>query len=182
MAPPIDPLGEQDTDRERRACDNEWIRTAAAPLGRLRPRAELRTAGRAPRLAGLFVRRRFALGARLDQARLQLAQERGVVCELIGELRLDPARCSGLVGELVELVRALIHDLVRLRHFFVGGSSPVATRQIWEAARRAAIVATAARPAYNPVQSSFLSMFNSSPLSSRANLTGQRATAGRVAT
>jgi len=32
-------------------------------------------------------------------------------------------------------------------HFLVGGSSPVATRQIREAARRAAIVAPAARPA-----------------------------------
>ena len=36
---------------------------------------------------------------------------------------------------------------VALAHFFTGGASPVATRQSWDAARRAAIVATAARPA-----------------------------------
>jgi hypothetical protein len=36
---------------------------------------------------------------------------------------------------------------------FVGGASPVAVRQIFDATRRAAIVASAPRPAYRPLQS-----------------------------
>jgi hypothetical protein len=40
----------------------------------------------------------------------------------------------------------------------VGGSSPVATRQIFDATRRAAIVEAAPIPAYNPVQSAFRNM------------------------
>ena len=46
-------------------------------------------------------------------------------------------------------------DLVESGHFFVGGSSPVASLQILDAVRRAAIVAAAPMPAYRPDQSSF---------------------------
>jgi hypothetical protein len=51
---------------------------------------------------------------------------------------------------LTELrVRALAG---RLGFFFVGGASPVVRRQMNEAVRRAAIVASALRPAYRPLQ------------------------------
>jgi hypothetical protein len=48
---------------------------------------------------------------------------------------------------VLQALGASLDEEVALGHFFTGGASPVATRQIWEAARRAAIVAPAARPA-----------------------------------
>jgi hypothetical protein len=79
----------------------------------------------------------------LDQRGLQLAQKCRVIRELACELALEAAAareslrgCLGLVGEGVE--RA---------HRLAGGSSPVATRQIEEAARRAPIAAAALIPA-----------------------------------
>jgi hypothetical protein len=46
------------------------------------------------------------------------------------------------------VVGCAVDDLIGFgRHFFTGGSSPVATRHSCEAARRAAIVATAASEA-----------------------------------
>jgi hypothetical protein len=63
------------------------------------------------------------------------------------ELRLDATFRSGFVCELLESRGGLVDELVGLRHFFTGGSSPVATRQILEAAFRAASVAAAASEA-----------------------------------
>jgi hypothetical protein len=54
---------------------------------------------------------------------------------------------GGAVGQLLQTACAAFDDQVALAHFFTGGGSPVATRQIPEAARLAAIVAPAARPA-----------------------------------
>ena len=54
----------------------------------------------------------------------------------------------GTVGQLQQTGGSALDELVALHHFFfTGGDSPVATRQIPEAARRAAIVAPAASPA-----------------------------------
>jgi hypothetical protein len=80
-----------------------------------------------------------------DQRRLQLAQEGGVVRELVGDPRADAgtARAGGAVGEIVELRGALLHGCVALRHRFRGGCSPVATRQIEDATRRATTAAAA---------------------------------------
>ena len=79
---------------------------------------------------------------------LSLRRNCGVVGQRLRDLRCDPAFGGGLVGHLLELVRGLVHDLIGFRrHFFAGGSSPVATRQIAEAALRAASVATAASEA-----------------------------------
>ena len=52
-----------------------------------------------------------------------------------------------LVGKRRLLAGSALHEQVCLRHRFAGGASPVATRQIAEAVRRAASVAPAARPA-----------------------------------
>ena len=58
----------------------------------------------------------------------------------------------------IELVRGAVDRVVELiesGHFFVGGSSPVASLQMLDAVRRAANVAAAPMPAYRPLQSSF---------------------------
>ena len=62
--------------------------------------------------------------------------------ELVRKLRRDAALFGGFVGERLELLGARLDCPVAL-HRLPGGFSPVATRQIPEAARRAAIVATA---------------------------------------
>ena len=56
----------------------------------------------------LQVRRRLALGARLDQARLHLANQVGVLGERLGELRLQAAFARQLISELLELVRCAL--------------------------------------------------------------------------
>ena len=72
-----------------------------------------------------------ALGTRLDQARLELAQERGVVGQLLREpsptprLRRRPCRRSPGGGP-----RPAPRPDRLCRHFFAGGASPVATRQM----------------------------------------------------
>ena len=99
-------------------------------------------------MTGLLVRRRLALRAGLDQARLELAQELGVVRQRLSELRRHAALRGRLVGELLESRRSLVDELIGLRHFFfTGGSSPVATCQILVAVLRAASVAAAASEA-----------------------------------
>lgn len=86
------------------------------------------------------------------------------MAEFVGEPGADAVAARGsLVGQLLQTACAALDKDVSLRHFFTGGSSPVAARQIPEAARRAAIVAPAARPAYKPVQSSFRSIPGSLP-------------------
>jgi hypothetical protein len=52
-----------------------------------------------------------------------------------------------LLREVLQTVRATLDDPVALRHLFAGGSSPVVTRQIRDAAARAPIAATAPSPA-----------------------------------
>jgi len=61
------------------------------------------------------------------------------------ELGGDASLCGSLVGEFLKPRRGPVDELIGLRHFFfTGGSSPVVTRQIFDAVRRAAIVAAAA--------------------------------------
>src|SRR6476659_4563779 len=70
---PVDRLGDGDPDDEGDADDEERARPAVAGL-------LLALAGRVDAsMDGLLVGRRNALRARSDQARLELAQERGVV-------------------------------------------------------------------------------------------------------
>src|SRR5262245_8743324 len=145
MASPVDELGDHDPGGERDAEDEERARPLRA-LG-LRPLPQLRPGRSDVTLGGLLVLGRRALRAGRDQARLQLAQERGVVGELLGELPLDAAFGRCLIRHLLQAVRRLVDELVALAHFLTGGSSPVATRQIPEAAFLAAIVAAAASDA-----------------------------------
>src|SRR5262245_44174722 len=107
MASPVDPLREHDSCNERRADDQERARPAAALLllFRLLALAELRACRCDRRLARLLVGRRFAPCARLDQARLQLADEVGVRRQRLGELRLHAAFTGHLTRELLQLVR-----------------------------------------------------------------------------
>ncbi|HEY8844132.1 MAG TPA: hypothetical protein VIM23_09535 [Gaiellaceae bacterium] len=145
MAPPVEHLGQQHAGHKRGADDDQRRRAFRAALALLlRARPELWARGS----ARLLVHRSPAAGARLDQARLQLAQERGVVGELPGQPLPDAVAAGrGLVGELLQTLGAPLDCVIGLGHFFAGGASPVATRQIFEAALRAAIVAPAARPA-----------------------------------
>src|SRR6478609_6284899 len=132
IAPPVDPLGQEDAGGQRGSGDQPGTRAAATRhLLPLRPRAQLRA------------RRRLALGARLDQARLQLPDEVRVLCERLGELGLEAALACHLVGKLPKLVRCSFDCLIGC-HFLVGGSSPVSVRQIRAEARRAPTAATAA--------------------------------------
>src|SRR6266480_5417825 len=132
-----DPHCEGDADDEKRARATALAGALSTLGGRLDAS-----------VAGLLVGRRRSLRTRPDQARLELAQELGVVGQRLRELGGDPAFCGGLVGHLLELVRGSVHDLIGFRrHFRVGGSSPVATRQIFEAVLRAARVAAAASEA-----------------------------------
>ena len=108
-------------------------------------------------LARLLVRRRLALGARLDQAWFHLANQVGILGEWLGELRLQAAFARQLIGELLELGRCALDCLIGC-HFFVGGSSPVSVRQIRVAARRETIVARAAMAPESADQRSFRSI------------------------
>src|SRR6266542_5373015 len=98
MASPVDPLREEDPRRERNAHHEPGIR-AAAFLSRLRPGAELRARGRDRRLPRLLVRRRLPPRARLDQARLHLPDQVGVLRQRLRELRFEPAFGRHAVGD-----------------------------------------------------------------------------------
>src|SRR3954470_11280231 len=81
MAPPVDPFREDDSGDDRNAHEEERVGPAAAFLLRLLALTEL-WARRGERcLPRLLVDRRLAFRARLDQARLQLADEIGVLRE-----------------------------------------------------------------------------------------------------
>src|SRR5581483_1621539 len=162
MPPPIDDLGEH-VPRCERGPDHEPRARAVPPPAARTGALELRPGGRAPDSAGRLVGRSLALRARLDQARLQLPEEVRVLGQGCADLRLHAAGRLRLPHERVELVGRALDCLIRLRHFFVGGSSPVATRQILDASLRAAIVEAAPRPAYRPVQRALRSMRGSSP-------------------
>src|SRR4051794_3400598 len=156
MTPPVDDLREHDADREGGGDHDERVR--AALLHALRALRHLRAGGSAPLRAGLLVLRRVALGAGDHEARLQLAQEVGVLGDRLGGLRGHAVALGRLLAQIVELVGGGLHDAVALVHLLVGGSSPVAMRQMLAETRRAASVARAPIAAYRPVQSSFRSM------------------------
>ncbi len=96
-------------------------------------------------LRRFLVGRSLPLRPRHDQARLQLAEERGIVCQRLCDLGGDAPLRGGFVGDFLKPIRDPVDELVGFRHFLAGGSSPVATRQTFEAVRRATIVAAAAR-------------------------------------
>src|SRR3954470_18604050 len=102
MASPIDELREHDPGDECGTDDDERVR--AALLLRFLALAELWARRRQRHLPRLLIRRGFALRARLDQARLQLPDEVGVLRELLREVRLlaDLAGHSNRV--LVQLI------------------------------------------------------------------------------
>src|SRR6266516_3834501 len=122
MASPVDPLRQHDAGGERGADDDPGARPAAllpslwagAKLSARRRRCSSRR-GNLPvppnplhwsAVADRRLRRRsLAFGARLDQARLHLANEVRVLGEWPGELRLQAAFARKLVRELLELVR-----------------------------------------------------------------------------
>jgi hypothetical protein len=149
MTPPVENLGEQHSRHERGTDHDDRRRAFSAPPAPLRALAELR-ARRSGRGwgAGLLVGRCLPSRTCLDQAWLQLAQEGSVIGQLFGQPLADAvaARC-GPAGKLLQALSASLDRVIGLRHFLTGGASPVAMRQIFEAARRAAIVAPAARPA-----------------------------------
>jgi hypothetical protein len=164
MASPVEPLGEGDAREERDSDDDERVRTASAVSARLRPPAELRTCGRDARVARRSILRELAFRAGLDQARLQLPEEVGVVCERLGQFCLDSTLGRRALRELLQLIGRAIKLLVDRAHFFTGGCSPVAIRQIPEAARLAIIVAAAPIAPYKPVHISLRNMRCFSPL------------------
>src|SRR5205085_460962 len=127
MASPVDPFREEDARCERRAEHDEGARATRREPGRFR----------------LLVLRHFAACALRDQARLELADEDGVLRELVRELPFQAARA----GQPVRCGPRLVGDGVERAHFLVGGCSPVATRQTEAAARRAPIVAAAPKTA-----------------------------------
>ena len=99
-------------------------------------------------MARLLVLRRTTLRAGFDQARLELAQELGVVGQRLREPGGEASFARSSVGHVLQLVGRPVHQLISLRrHFLTGGSSPVATRQIVDAVLRAASVAAAASEA-----------------------------------
>src|SRR5919198_972281 len=142
MASPVDPLCEHDPCCERDADDEPRVRAAPAVL-RLGALTDLRARRHDSRAAGRLVRRGLAARTCLDQAGLHPAQQVGVLREWLGELRLQAAFAGELVREPLQLVRRALDLLIRRRHFFVGGSSPVSVRQMVAAVRRDTIVAAA---------------------------------------
>jgi hypothetical protein len=146
MAPPVDHFRQHDSGREGKADDHERVRTI--PALRARPRAELRRRRRKRRhFPGAAVRRGLASNSRADQAGFQLPEERGILGERLREFGLQPALCGRARSEIVQAIRCPLDCLVERFHFLLGGSSPVAMRQIFDALRLATIVAAAPRPA-----------------------------------
>jgi hypothetical protein len=139
MTPPIDDLGESDSGSEGDPDDEERVRSASAPP----PLAELWRRRCHHLGAGLLVRRSFALRARHHEARFELPEEGCVLGERLGESRAQATAAGGLVRQALEARRPLLDERVALRHFFAGGASPVAIRQMREDSRRAPIVAAA---------------------------------------
>jgi hypothetical protein len=153
MTPPIDDLRQGDSGGERDTDDEERVRSTSATA----PLAELRRRGRHRLGSRLLVRRGFALRTRHHKARLELPEKGCILCERLGETGAQAAAAGGLIREALQTRRSLLDECVALSHFFAGGASPVAMRQIRDASRRAPIVATAPIPAYRPVHSSLRS-------------------------
>jgi hypothetical protein len=154
MTPPVHDLGQRDARGERDTDDEERVRPTSPP-----PLAELRRRRRHDLGSRLLVRRGFALRARHHEARLELPEEGCILCERLGETGAQAAAAGGLIREALQTRRSLLDECVALSHFFAGGASPVAMRQIRDASRRAPIVAAAPIPAYSPVHSSLRSTF-----------------------
>jgi hypothetical protein len=143
MSSPVDELGSQDPDRERRAQNEERIRAASL----LRALAELWPGRRDSVLGRLQIRGSFALDAGNDKARLHPPKEDCILGQRLRKLADEPASARGTAREALELMRSAFHRCIAAGHFFAGGCSPVATRQTREATARAPIVARAPRPA-----------------------------------
>ena len=147
-APPVDDLREHDPRGERDADRRANGLSPPLPPSAAR-RASCGPDGATAPCAGLPVGRSLSLGARLDQARLQLAQELGIVGQRLRRAWPRSRRCRGSsVGDiLVEPVRGRVDCWSA----FVISSSPVALRRSRRARssrrRRAAIVEAAPRPA-----------------------------------
>jgi hypothetical protein len=161
MSSPVDELREEDARRSG-GYDHEQ-RVEASVL--LRALAELRARGDDDVRARLLVGRRVTSRSRHHQARFELAEEGGVFRQRRSEARFDAARGSRLPRQPLKALGAAFHQGIRARHFFAGGASPVAMRQILDARRRAAIVAAAPRLAYKPVQSALRSTLSCLPKS-----------------
>src|SRR5207253_2969839 len=118
MASPVDDLGKQDSRREGGADDQDRRRAAAVLALLLLLRLLSARLGRRGRSRRRWLRGRpFAAGARRDQARLQLAQERGVLGELLGEPLADPvAALARAACELLQPRRAPLDEKVGLDH------------------------------------------------------------------
>jgi len=145
MTPPIDDLGKRDPCRERDPDDEK--RVGSAPASRARHGG----------LLGLLIGWGLAFRASHHEARFELPEESRVLGERLSEPRAETARPRRLVCQTLEARRPLLDKRVALGHFFAGGASPVAMRQIREASLRAPIVAAAPIPAYRPVHSSLRS-------------------------
>ena len=104
IAPPVDDLRDQDPGDDSRTDDQQRARPFLLPT-RFRRAAGLR-AGRRDGASGAFGRllvlRSIPFGPRCDQARLQLAEERGVVGELGRDLRSHASLGGRLVREFLE--------------------------------------------------------------------------------
>jgi hypothetical protein len=161
MPSPVDELRKEDARRSGGYDHEQWVE---APV-LLRAPAELRARGHDDVRARFLVGRRLTARSGQHQARLQLAKECGVFRQRRSEARFDAARGSCLPRQLLEALGAAFHQGIRTCHFFAGGASPVATRQILDARRRAAIVAAAPRLAYKPVQSALRSTLSCLPKS-----------------
>jgi hypothetical protein len=154
MAPPIDEACQRDAGGERDGDHGERVRAAVLT----RALAVLRRRGRDHRLTRREIRGRLAACACGYEARLEAAEEGGVLCERLSESRTNAA-CSGrTLSHLLQALGAPLDEQVtpvatpfgggwRRCHFFAGGASPVAMRQIREATRRAPTVAAAPMPA-----------------------------------
>jgi hypothetical protein len=143
MSSPVDELGSQDPDGERRAENEERIRATSL----LRALPELWRSRRDGGLARLQIRRSFALHAGNDKAGLHPPEEHCVLGERLRKLGDEPALTRGAAGQALERLGSALHRCVAPGHFLAGGCSPVATRQTREATKRAPIVATAPMPA-----------------------------------
>jgi hypothetical protein len=144
MSSPVQGLGENDSRRQRYADHEEGIGASPRPPAR----SELR-AGRRDDRAGsrLQVGGSISLDPRGHEARLHAAEKDGVFGQRLGQLGSRAAALGSPIGELLQPIGALLENCIARRHFFTGGCSPVATRQMREATVRAAIVASAPSPA-----------------------------------
>src|SRR5580765_488793 len=150
IAPPIHKLRREETRRGGTADHRERTRPAAGfrrRLGKRRRNAVRRS-----------VLRRSTLGARPDEAWLELAQKDRILREWLRELSGHASAARRPLREATESVGAAINQAVAAHYRLTGGSSPVATRQMPVAARRAAMVAKAPRPVYKPVHITLRSM------------------------